>query len=51
MELSTQFRRVLRADGVILASGFERLEVEEVSQAFPALREVRHKENWSLIVA
>ncbi len=51
IELAPEFLRVLRLpSGVILASGFERQEVAEVQNALPPAREVRHKENWSLIV-
>ena len=42
--------RVLRPGGVLLASGFERHEVEQVRAALPGAREVREKGNWALIV-
>jgi ribosomal protein L11 methyltransferase len=41
--------RVLRPGGVLLASGFERNEVEQVRAALPDAREVREKGNWALI--
>jgi ribosomal protein L11 methyltransferase len=51
IELAPDFLRVLRRPGgVILASGFERHEVEEVQNALPLATQVRHKDNWSLIV-
>jgi ribosomal protein L11 methyltransferase len=49
--LAPEFRRVLRFGGVLLASGFEGHEVEQVSAALPAVLEARHKGEWSLVVA
>jgi ribosomal protein L11 methyltransferase len=49
--LAPEFRRVLRRGGVVLASGFERYEVERVSAALPPVLEARHKGEWSLVVA
>ncbi len=42
--------RVLRPGGVLLATGLELSEVEQVKAALPPAREVRHKGNWALIV-
>src|SRR5688572_5417221 len=42
--------RVLRPSGVLLASGFERHEVEQVKACLPGLGEVREKGNWALLV-
>jgi ribosomal protein L11 methyltransferase len=49
--LAPDFQRVLRAGGIVLASGFERHEVEQVSAALPPVLEARHKGDWSLVVA
>ena len=49
--LAPEFRRVLRPGGVLLASGFEGHEVEQVSAALPPVLEARHKGEWSLVVA
>ena len=51
VQLAADLQRVLRPGGVILASGFERHEVEEVQKALPPAREVRYKDGWALIVA
>jgi ribosomal protein L11 methyltransferase len=48
--LAPDLLRVLRPGGVLLASGFELHEVEQVKAALPPLREVRENGNWSLIV-
>jgi ribosomal protein L11 methyltransferase len=50
VQLAPDFMRVLRPGGVILASGFELHEVEQVKNALPSAREVRHKGDWALIV-
>ena len=50
LRLAPEFLRVLRPGGVLLASGFERDEVDEVRKALPAPAEVRHKGNWALLV-
>jgi ribosomal protein L11 methyltransferase len=42
--------RVLRPAGVLLASGFEASEVEQVKAALPPAREVRHKGQWALVI-
>jgi ribosomal protein L11 methyltransferase len=42
--------RVLRPGGILLASGLELAEVEQVKAALPPVREVRHKGNWALII-
>ena len=49
-KLAPDFQRVLRPGGVVLASGFELPEVEQVTHSFPAVRETRIKGNWALIV-
>jgi ribosomal protein L11 methylase PrmA len=49
--LAPEFRRVLRPGGVLLASGFEGHEVEQVSAVLPPVLESRHKAEWSLVVA
>jgi hypothetical protein len=36
---------------VLLASGFELAEAEQVRAALPPARDVRKKGNWALIVA
>jgi hypothetical protein len=41
---------VRKAGGVLLASGFEGPEVEQVRAVLPEAREVRHKGKWALIV-
>jgi len=47
--LAPDLTRVLRPGGVLLASGFERHEVEQMRAALPAAREVRESGNWALI--
>jgi len=49
--LAPDFVRVLRPGGILLASGFERHEVEQVSAALPKVLEARHNGDWSLVVA
>jgi ribosomal protein L11 methyltransferase len=51
VRLAPDLARVLRPGGVLMASGFEQQEVEQVSGVLPAAREVRHKGTWSLVVA
>jgi len=51
LHLARDLRRVLRAGGALLASGFETDEVEMVKAALPAGAEVRSKGNWALLVA
>jgi ribosomal protein L11 methyltransferase len=48
--LAADLIRARKAGGVLLASGFELHEVEQVRAALPAAREVREKGNWALIV-
>jgi ribosomal protein L11 methylase PrmA len=48
--LSADLLRVRKAGGVLLASGFEAHEVEQVRAALPEAREVRHKGKWALVV-
>jgi ribosomal protein L11 methyltransferase len=50
VSLAPELMRVLRPRGVLLASGFELHEVEQVRTALPATREVREKGNWALAV-
>ena len=50
VELAPDLMRVLRPGGVLLASGFELQEVEQVKAALPPAREVRQKGNWALMV-
>jgi ribosomal protein L11 methyltransferase len=48
--LAGDLLRVRKAGGVLLASGFEAHEVEQVRAALPEVREVRHKGKWALVV-
>ncbi len=48
--LGADLLRVRKPGGVLLASGFEGHEVDQVRTALPAVREVRHKGNWALLV-
>jgi ribosomal protein L11 methyltransferase len=50
VHLAPDLLRVLRPGGVLLASGFEAAEVEQVQAALPPACEVRQKGNWALIV-
>jgi ribosomal protein L11 methyltransferase len=49
--LAGDLLRVRKPGGVLLASGFEVHEVEQVRAALPDTREVRQKGKWALIVA
>src|SRR4051812_44402428 len=49
-QLAGDLLRVRKTGGLLLASGFEVQEVEQVRAAFPGAREVRHKGNWALLV-
>jgi ribosomal protein L11 methyltransferase len=49
-QLSADLVRARKPGGVLLASGFETHEVEQVRAALPAAREVRSKGNWALLV-
>jgi ribosomal protein L11 methylase PrmA len=51
VHLAKDLVRVLRPGGLLLASGFEVPEVEQVRRTLPPVREVREKGNWALIVA
>jgi ribosomal protein L11 methyltransferase len=51
IELAPDLVRVLRPGGMLLASGFELQEVEQVKAALAPAREVRKKGNWALVVA
>jgi ribosomal protein L11 methyltransferase len=48
--LAPDLLRVRKPGGVLLASGFEAHEVEQVRAALPQAREVRHKGKWALMV-
>jgi ribosomal protein L11 methyltransferase len=48
--LAADLLRVRKPGGVLLASGFEAYEVEQVRAALPEAREVRHKGKWALLV-
>ena len=49
--LAGDLLRVRKPGGVLLASGFEAHEVEQVRASLPDTREVRQKGKWALIVA
>jgi ribosomal protein L11 methyltransferase len=49
--LSKDLLRVLRPGGVLLASGFEAPEIDQVRAALGNVREVRTKGTWALIAA
>ncbi|HYW45629.1 MAG TPA: 50S ribosomal protein L11 methyltransferase [Bryobacteraceae bacterium] len=49
VRLAPELLRVLRPGGVLLASGFEIPEVEQVSAALPPSIEVRAKGTWALV--
>jgi ribosomal protein L11 methyltransferase len=51
LQLAPDLLRVRRTDGVLLVSGFERNEVDQVKAALPGAREVRDKGSWALIVS
>ena len=51
MQIAADLTRVLRSGGVLLASGLEVNEVEQVTAAVPPARDVRYKGNWALIIA
>jgi ribosomal protein L11 methyltransferase len=48
--LSRELIRVRKPGGVLLGSGIEGHEIDEVLAALPGTREVRRKGNWALIV-
>jgi ribosomal protein L11 methyltransferase len=50
VQIAPDLVRVLRPNGILLASGLEIPEVEQVKAALPPNREVRSKGNWALIV-
>jgi ribosomal protein L11 methyltransferase len=50
LQIAPDLVRVLRPNGILLASGLEIPEVEQVKAALPPSREVRSKGNWALIV-
>jgi ribosomal protein L11 methyltransferase len=51
IRLAPELKRVLKPDGVLLASGFEIHEVEAVQAALPPALEVKTKGKWALVVA
>jgi ribosomal protein L11 methyltransferase len=50
VSLSADLLRVRKPGGVLLASGIEAHEVDQVRAVLPDSREVRHKGNWALVV-
>jgi len=48
--LAADLLRARKPDGVLLASGIESNEIDQVRAALPAAREVRTKGNWALLV-
>ncbi len=50
LALAGDLLRVRKAGGVLLASGLEAHEVEQVRAALPDVREVRQKGKWALII-
>jgi ribosomal protein L11 methyltransferase len=50
IRLAPDLLRVLAPGGTLVASGFERGEVDQVQAALPPAAEVRHKNDWSLLV-
>ena len=50
IQLAPDLLRVLRHGAVLLASGFELHEVEQVKAALPPAREVRHQRTWALVL-
>jgi ribosomal protein L11 methylase PrmA len=50
ISLTRDLFRVLRPGGVLLASGFEVHEVNQVKAVLPGLGEARQKGNWALLV-
>jgi len=48
--LAADLLRVRRPGGVLLASGIEAHEIDAVRAALPAVREVRRKGDWALLV-
>jgi ribosomal protein L11 methyltransferase len=49
VQLAPDLLRVLRNDGLLLASGFERTEIAQVQSALPPAFAVREKGGWALI--
>ncbi len=50
VRIAPDLLRVLRPGGVLLASGLEIPEVDQVTAALPPARDVRYRSNWALIV-
>ena len=51
IEIAQDLVRVLRSGGVLLASGFELQELEQVKAVLPPAREVRQKGIWALMIS
>jgi len=51
IEIAQDLVRVLRSGGVLLASGFELQELEQVKAVLPHAREVRQKGIWALMIS
>jgi len=51
VELAPDLARSLRPGGILLASGFERQEIDWVKAALARIVEVRQKGSWTLVVA
>jgi ribosomal protein L11 methyltransferase len=49
--LAPELRRVLRADGTLLVSGFEIQEVGDVQRALGVAGDIRQKNTWALLAA
>jgi len=49
LQLAPDLVRVLRPDGVLLASGFQVAEIDLIKAALPNARDVRRKGDWALI--
>jgi ribosomal protein L11 methylase PrmA len=50
LALAPDLLRARKRDGVLLASGIEAHEIEQVRAAFPGTREVVRKGNWALLI-
>jgi ribosomal protein L11 methyltransferase len=51
VRLAPDLQRLLRPNGILLVSGFEAVEVDQVQAALPPALDVRQKGTWALIVA
>jgi ribosomal protein L11 methyltransferase len=50
VRIAPDLLRVLRPGGVLLASGLEVPEVEQVRAVLPPARDVRYRSNWALVI-